>query len=223
MNVSQLWLALELFPYYRCTIDGTIWGSVILRQPEIGQTLPPPNMEVLVLEENNHRFSGETHLRKTIQFSTPMIRQVLLYVKCCSKYMAQCNFFSDLKICPKKHPPKPRLPLTKAPVTPLKLLTFPVKPVASHQNVVFFSQARNILASGLFWSWAGARLGKSPMGWTVGLIFFCLFGRFFKGNQAVSLCHGKRQWRFMKFYFHPENWGRFPSWLIFFKWVETTN
>ena len=25
------------------------------------------------------------------------------------------------------------------------------------------------------------------------------------------------------FYVHPENWGRFPFWLIFFKWVETTN
>ena len=24
------------------------------------------------------------------------------------------------------------------------------------------------------------------------------------------------------FYFHPEIWGRFPIWLIFFKWVETT-
>ena len=24
-------------------------------------------------------------------------------------------------------------------------------------------------------------------------------------------------------YFHPENWGRFPFWLIFFKGVETTN
>ena len=24
-------------------------------------------------------------------------------------------------------------------------------------------------------------------------------------------------------YFHPENWGRFPVWLIFFKGVETTN
>ena len=103
------------------------------------------------------------------------------------------QFFSDLKIRPKKHPPKPRLPLTKAPVTHLKLLTFPVKPVASHQNVVFFfSQARNILASGLFWSWAGARLGKSPMGWTVGLIFFVwwmFFREIFQGEpscQSVS-------------------------------------
>ena len=25
------------------------------------------------------------------------------------------------------------------------------------------------------------------------------------------------------FYFHPENWGRFPFWLIFFRWAETTN
>ena len=25
------------------------------------------------------------------------------------------------------------------------------------------------------------------------------------------------------FYFHPETWGRFPIWLIFFRWVETTN
>ena len=25
------------------------------------------------------------------------------------------------------------------------------------------------------------------------------------------------------FYFHPENWGRFPIWLTFFRWVETTN
>ena len=24
-------------------------------------------------------------------------------------------------------------------------------------------------------------------------------------------------------YFHPKFWGRFPFWLIFFKWVETTN
>ena len=24
-------------------------------------------------------------------------------------------------------------------------------------------------------------------------------------------------------YFQPENWGRFPFWLVFFKWVETTN
>ena len=25
------------------------------------------------------------------------------------------------------------------------------------------------------------------------------------------------------FYFHPEPWGRFPIWRIFFNWVETTN
>ena len=25
------------------------------------------------------------------------------------------------------------------------------------------------------------------------------------------------------FYFHPENWGRFPIWLIFFRWVESAN
>ena len=25
------------------------------------------------------------------------------------------------------------------------------------------------------------------------------------------------------FYLHPETWGRFPFWLIFFHWVETTN
>ena len=24
-------------------------------------------------------------------------------------------------------------------------------------------------------------------------------------------------------YFHPDPWGRFPFWLIFFRWVETTN
>ena len=28
-------------------------------------------------------------------------------------------------------------------------------------------------------------------------------------------------WRI--FYIHPKNWGRFPCWLIFFRWVETTN
>ena len=29
--------------------------------------------------------------------------------------------------------------------------------------------------------------------------------------------------KYCSFYFHPENWGRFPFWLIFFKGVETTN
>ena len=28
---------------------------------------------------------------------------------------------------------------------------------------------------------------------------------------------------FKYLYFHPENWGKNPFWLIFFKWVETTN
>ena len=28
---------------------------------------------------------------------------------------------------------------------------------------------------------------------------------------------------FKYFYFHPEIWGNDPIWLIFFKWVETTN
>ena len=33
------------------------------------------------------------------------------------------------------------------------------------------------------------------------------------------------RWRFQTFFwnFHRENWGRFPIWLIFFRWVETTN
>ncbi len=31
------------------------------------------------------------------------------------------------------------------------------------------------------------------------------------------------RWWFQFFlYFHPENWGRFPFWLIFFKWVGST-
>ena len=32
------------------------------------------------------------------------------------------------------------------------------------------------------------------------------------GGNSTIFCH-----------FHPENWGRFPIWLIFFRWVETTN
>ena len=39
-----------------------------------------------------------------------------------------------------------------------------------------------------------------------------LFGNFDQGGGNSMI-----------FYFHPENWGRFPFWLIFFRWVETTN
>ena len=38
---------------------------------------------------------------------------------------------------------------------------------------------------------------------------------YFSGNTQVVV------WKI--FYFHPEIWGRFPIWLIFFRWVETTN
>ena len=47
---------------------------------------------------------------------------------------------------------------------------------------------------------------------------------------AASSWRLGQRWRMMNwpmvsniFYFHPENWGRFPIWLIFFNWVETTN
>ena len=101
--------------------------------------------------------------------------------------MAQCNFFGS-----QNPPQKTSTETTSATYQsighPLKLLAFPVKLVASHQNVGCFSQARNILASGLFWSWAGARLGKSPMGWTVGLIFF-VWWMFFSGDfQGEPSC-----------------------------------
>ena len=43
-------------------------------------------------------------------------------------------------------------------------------------------------------------------------------------NSAQNLSHLSAAWWFqILFYFHPENWGRFPFWLIFFRWVETTN
>ena len=35
---------------------------------------------------------------------------------------------------------------------------------------------------------------------------------------------GKQNWVVVSiFEFHPENWGNDPFWLIFFRWVETTN
>ena len=42
--------------------------------------------------------------------------------------------------------------------------------------------------------------------------------------QFLSLDWFSRWWQLQYFWnFHPEPWGRFPFWLIFFRWVETTN
>ena len=57
----------------------------------------------------------------------------------------------------------------------------------------------------------GHQLGK-PEAW---------HGRIFNvSGQGSGLT---RWWCLDIFLFSPENWGRFPFWLIFFKWVETTN
>ena len=44
------------------------------------------------------------------------------------------------------------------------------------------------------------------------------------GNGSLWASPCRYRW-FQLFFFHPENWGRFPIWpgyFIFFKWVETT-
>ena len=43
-----------------------------------------------------------------------------------------------------------------------------------------------------------------------------------KNRRRLQLTHEFLGGGFKDFYFHPENWERFPFWLIFFKWVETT-
>ena len=42
--------------------------------------------------------------------------------------------------------------------------------------------------------------------------------RFFGGRTQK-----KPRWRFQTFFIFIPTWGRFPIWLIFFRWVETTN
>ena len=69
-----------------------------------------------------------------------------------------------------------------------------------------------------------ARICSRPLrrNWELGGFVF-----FFWGGGENYLFWGTKQWKFVVvsnvFYVHPENWGRFPIWLIFFKWVETTN
>ena len=42
-------------------------------------------------------------------------------------------------------------------------------------------------------------------------------------QSDISLLQAKTRWRFQTFFIFTPIWGRFPIWLIFFKWVETTN
>ena len=45
------------------------------------------------------------------------------------------------------------------------------------------------------------------------------------GNPVFNAGREKESWLVATqifFYFHPENWGRFPFWLIFFRWVGST-
>ena len=44
-----------------------------------------------------------------------------------------------------------------------------------------------------------------------------------KDETVVLLCIGLIWWWFQIFFIFTPTWGRFPIWLIFFKWVETTN
>ncbi len=46
-------------------------------------------------------------------------------------------------------------------------------------------------------------------------------GSFF--NPWKSLAQSKTRWWFQTFFIFTPIWGRFPFWLIFFRWVETTN
>ena len=43
------------------------------------------------------------------------------------------------------------------------------------------------------------------------------------GNNPKYTTWGVSRWWFQIFFFFTPIWGRFPIWLIFFRWVETTN
>ena len=41
--------------------------------------------------------------------------------------------------------------------------------------------------------------------------------------KCSNLFHSLSRWWFQTYFIFIPTWGRFPFWLIFFKWVETTN
>ena len=50
-------------------------------------------------------------------------------------------------------------------------------------------------------------------------------GELLKGRLYISYneAKGGSGWWFQRFFIFTPTWGRFPFWLIYFKWVETTN
>ena len=53
--------------------------------------------------------------------------------------------------------------------------------------------------------------------------FFRDFGFFFAREKTCSAQKAALDFWVVVFYFHPDPWGNDPIWLIFFRWVETTN
>ncbi len=68
-------------------------------------------------------------------------------------------------------------------------------------------------ARGCNWSWKGGKwliklaCHRESLGWK-------------RGNTKREWC---TRWWFQRFFIFIPIWGRFPFWLIFFRWVETTN
>ena len=51
----------------------------------------------------------------------------------------------------------------------------------------------------------------------------CYSGTHVSLAQAEDCCENQCYWVVVSFFFSTPIWGRFPFWLIFFRWVETTN
>ena len=63
-------------------------------------------------------------------------------------------------------------------------------------------------------------------GWKTILSFWDSSGKWrFRLNIPYQICNKPSfaRWWFQTFFIFTPIWGRFPSWLIFFRWVETTN
>ena len=103
VNVSQLWLALELFPYYRCTIYRTIEGPLILRQRYIVY-LPSTKHGSVSCGKKKRRFSRWKSSSKN-QSTSPLLCLFGVVVCCLCCLYRSLAILSDLK--KHTHPPKP--------------------------------------------------------------------------------------------------------------------
>ena len=50
-----------------------------------------------------------------------------------------------------------------------------------------------------------------------------IIGIFSKHRRVANPSYSESRWQFQIFFISPLIWGRFPIWLIFFRWAETTN